>query len=621
MADPGGLDNLDFYFSDPGGLQDFGATQPLSVQMDAAAVAAAPGAPSGPDVYSYGPSSNLAAAADAIRGDAQLNEVLVNDDGVLVDPSGKPLEPSVLEDVGRRLLEISKGTVNVVNGALRTPLGAAATTLGLGALGQAIGRSVAGSPRSLVLPPPTAGQNPALVLGNELTTAALSDPSARSNFTLAIQRALESQTSASGVINQALRQEAAAGQAIGPQSTAIRTLAVNELPQFLVSPGDVAKFENLAGQFGPEVTRTLASRTAYPEDPAVTARLDALAGKTQIANWIRRIESDTAAGNPWAPSTITNKFMEEGIAASDAQALAQRVSDRINGTGPIIAPNPLDASLQAKAKSLVTGSPTDFALPVDPVERSMQARLLRAIEGGETDPATERAIAEGLEILRNKLKAAYGTTGAEWDSTLGQNLYLKGLESAAATRYGINRDVINSIGPQQAGRRTFQITNPQQMYLNEAGLFVPAAERSTEFNQQARAQNEALRLQALQLLSGTYSGALRDAANLKASGANERMSLATFNPVNLGVVGAGASTGANIANIPTLSNVNDAASRLSIDQARNQATLAGFNADVAARAAQAQGVAGLFGTAAAEAIRAGRPTFGLRLDERVQGEG
>lgn len=591
----------------------------------------------GGDAFAINPStggdfegSDIGAIQQRIRDDMDLNEVLVNDDGQLVDSAGRPVPPG--SSTWQKVKDVLQGT----SAAINSPLGRLLTTLGLGLAGHGLGQLVANKPGRLTLPAPTAGQNPVLLEGGRLMEAALKDPVAAAAFQEAVKRSLVGQSTAAGFLNETIAREASFANKTAGATEALRTFGLSEMPKFLADEADVANFANVAGAVDPGINAALNTRWGYPQNtPEWNARFNAalatIKGRAQPAAAPAEPASIPTAGPygtlvPAAYGHVNEVFqrVQKGELTGEAQIrealgnVAGLGADEYNALvryllpggaggagagGGNVVPNPLDPLLQAKAQTLVLGSPADFALAPDPIQGAMRDRVLRAVQGGEIDPALERQIAEDLEILRNKLKLAYGTTGSEWDSTLGQNLYLKALESAKALRYGVNRDVINSMGPQEAARRTFQITNPQQMYLSESGIFVPAAERSTEFNQQARAQNEQLRQNELNMLLTQRNTALRNAAEVKATAEAQRRTLATFNPVNLSVLNPAASTFSSIVSIPSLSNVNDSASRLAIDAARNNAVQAAFEAERRSEAARVKSFTDIFGAAAGAATR------------------
>ena len=241
-------------------------------------------------------------------------------------------------------------------------------------------------------------------------------------------------------------------------------------------------------------------------------------------------------------------------------------------------------AMQERLEAIIAGGPEAYAR-ADPNEALMAAKLERALRGEEVDPLVERTIADELEVMRNRLKQAYGTAGSEWESTVGQNLYLKGLESAAIARDQVNKNTIASVGPQQFARRTFQINNPMNQYLAELGAFAPETFR-----------RQALRGSEERALVGQHTGAVQANAGFnetaRQAGVAQTSALSSLNRPSLttgsGILGSqwgtfGPIVGTGEPNtFPTLAN---AATR-------------GFEAEQAARAATSRDVASVVGNAA-----------------------
>ena len=169
----------------------------------------------------------------------------------------------------------------------------------------------------------------------------------------------------------------------------------------------------------------------------------------------------------WLPTGLEGTQLGERLTRINS-ALDETLNNR-----PATFSDPLLPSLTEKAKALIDGGVDAFRVD-DPVESAIRQRLLNAIEGKEVDPALERRIAEGREVLNNRLKAMYGgRAGADIEGTVGGGVTNDYDMKANELRYGVNRDVMALLSPEERARRQFSINNPEALYLNRFNALVP----------------------------------------------------------------------------------------------------------------------------------------------------
>lgn len=535
---------------------------------------------------------------DVLR-DRSVQNLAVDKDGNIVQFDGSPADPSALKALGGIFSKAFGATVDFLD---KSPnLSRALATLGLGAAGMGIGRLFAGDGGKLTLPSFEQGQNPAVAAAQPSFTSALAAGGTQSLRDIVLANLQGQRSLASGAGEDIMRAREA-NAAIEADSAPIRSLALANLPHYLqgtaptTSPAYDAQTGAVLDQL--EILLGVAPGTLN-KPPAQQA-----GGYTFTDDQVAAMRAHLAKESGSDPSIVVTYAQRHGVGGltEDPADVAKgyallEAALRPPGTPSTrrtlagVTQDPNLPALERRFGEVLAGGPDAYRVP-DPTGAAMADRIQRALEGGELDPLTERRIRDELEILKNNLKRAYGATGAEWESTVGQNLYLKALESAEGLRYNVNKDVIQSLGPQEMARRTFQINNPRQLYLNEAQFLggqtsqrgqLPAAERRT--------------------LLGMY---LPQVANNAAFNENARqagiVNNAALSSLNRPTLAPGATAlnsqwgtlspalGINEPNtFPTLAN----------------ASLAAFQANQAARAGRANSVADIFGNAAA----ALRPPF------------
>ncbi len=118
--------------------------------------------------------------------------------------------------------------------------------------------------------------------------------------------------------------------------------------------------------------------------------------------------------------------------------------------------------------------------PTDLVGAGIRDRVLKALRGGVVDPGLERTLAEQKDILLNNLAKMYGRPGQETEGTVGGALVQGFDEKANELRYNVNRDILNTLAPQEAARTAYtagrgDIRLGQDVTLSQLGLTPPAA--------------------------------------------------------------------------------------------------------------------------------------------------
>lgn len=544
--------------------------------------------------------SDLTDAATRIAADPVLRELVVDDNGNIVFSDGRPADPGILSRVASFFGSAAGAVGDFL--AASPNIARALASLGLGAAGLGLGRLIAGPGGTLKLPDSTAGQTPVVAAGQPALTSALAG-SGGAALREAIEANLQGQRTLATAAVEDIQRAREAEAAIQAGSAPVRSLALQQLPAAMTgrAPHPSAAYDATSDA----VLRQLEMIFGLPtgqlgttKGPTVSATAPpGLPGGVSPAEWAAKlgalaIDPASGLGRHLADPANALEAYNYGVGPKPAPPGAPPPAP-ISGTLAGVTFDPNLAGMQRRLAQIIAGGPEAYA-QADPIEAQMAARLERAIAGGELDPATERRIRDELEILRNNLKRAYGGTGAEWESTIGQNLYLKGLESAEALRYGVNRDIINTLGPQHVARRTFSIQNPQNMYLSALGFYGP---QTAQRGQLPAAERRALLSQYLPQTAG--SAAFNETA--RANTLAQTTALAGLNRPSLALganaLGAqwstfGPLTGTGEPNtFPTLAN----------------ATVRAFEADQAARAATARDVLGIFGRAAGE-LR-GPPTF------------
>ena len=600
----------------------------------------------GPGGTAAADAASIRAMAQTIRDDQMLNEVLVNDQGVLADRNGTPIPTDSPTFVKIKEALGAAGKFLTTN-----DLGKALTQLGLGAAGLGIGRLVAGGGSSLTLPPSTAGQNPIVGAAQPALLNSLAE-GGNAALQTGISANLTGQARLAQAVAAEIERAAAADAAAETASAPVRSLALSQLPEYMqgTAPHPSAAYDQVTDQslrqleliYG--LPKGTLGRASQPPRPAGTAAPGATTGtgvaisdaaleakgifsadlKAQI-----RANPDLAKGygftvpagaTPAAGNDLEAQFAAKNIQSSDLKAaikadpkLAESYGIQLTtatapaqgetepaelpggGTLAGVTNDPNLPGMQERLKQIIAGGPEAYA-KADPIEAQMAAKLERALRGEEVDPAVERTIQDELEKMRNSLKLAYGNAGAEWESTPGQNLYLKGLESAAAMRHGVNQNIVNSLGPQEFQRRSFSIRNPMDMYLSEAGFYGPET-----FRRGALPAAETRQL--LGLHQGNVQGNAAFNENARQAGVAQSTALANFNRPSL-------ASSANILNSQwaPFGQLTGTGEPNTFPILANAATR-GFEAEQAARAATARDVAGVFGRAASSLLP--RPTFQL----------
>ena len=279
-----------------------------------------------------------------------------------------------------------------------------------------------------------------------------------------------------------------------------------------------------------------------------------------------------------------------GFTTPDAEGTA--LTDRIARLRPLINANlsatpegtdPLLADVRTGARRLLSEGADAFAVP-DEVEGAIRERLLRAIRGEEVDPALERRITEGREIMLNRLKQMYGRAGQDVEGTVGGGLTQEYDKRANELRYGVNRDVMGLLSPEERVRRQFSINNPKELYLRNAAFLLP--------EERARTSEATNRILAER---GSLLGAEAGARGARSAGLGEKVALTNFGQRSLGDLATGLSS---ILTVPPLLGLNDESGRIARDTLRANAASAAFQADRAARNDLAKGIATIGGRTA-----------------------
>lgn len=454
---------------------------------------------------------NLQTTIANIKNDPVYKDLVVQSNGQVTNPDGSLPSPSTLSALDKFL-----GTSS---GKFLGSLALGAAGLGAGMLAAKAG----GGGQSLTLPPATAGQPAAVTAAQPALLAALANGGNDALQQLILQN-LQSQGLAAQQANQAIGGQAAIESASQP----IRSLASGNLtallngtappasPAYNATTGAVmTQLEKILGLSPGSLTRPLGGGPGSPAGTGggagngITANGVPLSGNYSTDfPALRNAGVDVSEGtyqamlsNP-ASFSGTGPLAHLGYTVVDPRAAATggtNLADSLTQTSQSLAPpvgitqDPNLPAMQAALQQLITGGSAQFN-QADPVQAAMQKQVLNALNGGIVDPGLEQQIAQQKEILMNKLAAQYGSrdsaqTGSmDTAGTIPAYVAQQFQNNADIARYNVNQGVVNSVGPQEAQRSQFNITNPQQMYLSSLGFYGPQTAQRSQLTAAQQAQ-------------------------------------------------------------------------------------------------------------------------------------
>lgn len=494
----------------------------------------------------------------------EMQGLVVDKAGNVLNSDGTPLNPSQKD-----------GLLKTLGSFFDSSTGRLIGSLALGAAGMGLGKLVAGPGGTLTLPSTTAGQNPVVAAAQPQLLASLAGQGG-ADLKSALDANFAGQKTLASASTEDIARASAANAQIEAQSAPLRSLAAANLPGYMTgtAPHPSAAYDATTSAAMAQMEKLLGLPTG------TLTGAGAAAGGGGITD-----DQFTAKGifDPGLRNIIrTDPTEAYNYGLGPNPATTPGAADTTAPAG--VTQDSLLPAITDKLSKTMAGGPAAY-YSADPVQAQMAARLQNALAGGELDPATERSIREQLDILHNNLKRAYGDAGAEWNSTVGQSLAAKSAESVAALRYGVNRDVVNSLGPQEQARRTFAITNPQNMYLADLGFYGG--------QQQQRSQLPAAETRAL--LAQYFPTVAQNAAfNENARQVNVAQN-AAITGLNRPTLATGSNAlGNQITSLSPLLGVNEP----NVFPTLAAASTSAFNAQQAADAAQAKSIADIFGNAA-----------------------
>lgn len=405
-------------------------------------------------------------------------------DGKITEgPDGPPAPPSMLEKLTNFLTS-------------KNMLGALAT-LGLGLGASAAGRAFAGTPRPITPPsfspasfspasfsPASITGNPLLDRGQALAAEVMGEEGATRDIRAALRSGFGGYSTMGSLVNEELNRQAYEARDNEAANRAIRDRALIQMREYI--PDD------------DEPERIIARLKQL--DPMIAANLAATP------------ESRDALLNPLRDQSA--KLLREGVdpfrVADPVEAAFRARVLSTTGKGPegFAVTDPVEGGMRSTVLKTLAGGPEAFAVN-DPVGSAIRERLLKAIRGEEVDPALEQRITLQREVLNNRLKQMYGLrAGGDVEGTVGAKAGIDYDAAANMLRYGVNRDVmallspeerarmqfakltpeqqylsrLTAMAPQEAARRVFSINNPESLYLSELNSLSPQEQARRQFS-------------------------------------------------------------------------------------------------------------------------------------------
>jgi hypothetical protein len=442
--------------------------------------------------------------------------------------------------------------------------------LGLGAVGIALGQAVVGGGERMRLPEPTP-PSPATQASREALNTALTQPGTVRSATgfgaiPGFDPTRPFVSDQATLAAQAMRQqqvEAALTQHLGRSPT---QQEVDQAMQALPAPRapSVAAGPSLAQALGPGATGQEDLQTAFRlglagqrnlADLALAGTGRELAADIEQSPWERAIRLGALGEVPGLLGPTGNL----APALSTGQTISRSIADLLR---PGTIPMRQDASGQWVAD---VSSPSLPAVLQDPVRAALEAEVLRTLRGETPTPELEQAEREEEAQLRNRLFRMLGP-GFELSTTGDEQLQrLKTQQQIRRNQYRVQS--VANLAPQELQRRQFGEEAP----LNRLRTFLPAELERATFGE-----------------------------NVRQRGLTERVALADLGRRPVSQL---STTLQSIVPTAPLLGLGDAESERRFQQGlQTDIALRSFDAEQRERAARAQGISSLFGTAAGTAF-------------------